>query len=126
MLYMKEYQATHKEEAKAWRRVNLDKGRMSAQKRRSWVKSTAPQGVVPSSTWKSLLEFYGEACMYPECVIDLSRSPLELDHIVPLSVGGRHEVDNFQILCKHHNCSKGAKNSTDYRPLPRMVGVQNL
>ena len=32
------------------------------------------------------------------------RSFLELDHAVPLSVGGTNDVDNLQLLC--HDCHK--------------------
>ena len=33
----------------------------------------------------------------------------ELDHIIPLSKGGRHCVDNLQILTKLENQQKGSK-----------------
>ena len=32
---------------------------------------------------------------------------LEVDHIKPWSDGGRTHIDNGQLLCKHHNTSKG-------------------
>jgi 5-methylcytosine-specific restriction endonuclease McrA len=32
-----------------------------------------------------------------------------VDHIVPVSKGGNLTFDNTQLLCKHCNCSKGAK-----------------
>lgn len=34
-------------------------------------------------------------------------SKLEVDHITPWSKGGRTTLDNAQLLCKHHNTSKG-------------------
>ena len=34
-------------------------------------------------------------------------SKLEVDHIVPWSKGGRTILGNAQLLCKHHNTSKG-------------------
>ena len=33
----------------------------------------------------------------------------QLDHIVPLSNGGTNEFDNFQVLCRRCNISKGGK-----------------
>lgn len=36
------------------------------------------------------------------------RSP-ELDHVVPLSRGGPHTIDNTQCLCRRCNMAKGAK-----------------
>ncbi len=38
-----------------------------------------------------------------------STEKLEIDHIIPLSKGGRHDEDNFQALCKKCNCKKGSK-----------------
>ena len=34
---------------------------------------------------------------------------MEADHIKPWSDGGKHELDNGQMLCKHHNRVKGNK-----------------
>ena len=34
-------------------------------------------------------------------------SKLEVDHITPWSKGGRTILANAQLLCKHHNTSKG-------------------
>lgn len=44
-----------------------------------------------------------------ECAICHSAGNLELDHIIPLSLGGRNEPQNIQVLCKHCNSSKQAK-----------------
>ena len=38
---------------------------------------------------------------------ETSYSRLEIDHITPWSNGGRTSLDNAQLLCKHHNASKG-------------------
>lgn len=34
---------------------------------------------------------------------------MDADHIIPWSKGGKTEISNCQMLCKHHNRSKGAK-----------------
>jgi len=47
-------------------------------------------------------------CAYPGCK-ETSYSKLEVDHIVPWSLGGLTVLDNAQLLCKHHNTSKGNK-----------------
>ena len=37
-----------------------------------------------------------------------------VDHIVPLSRGGKHVRENLQILCVRCNCSKGAKTNEEF------------
>lgn len=34
---------------------------------------------------------------------------LEIDHIIPLAVGGRDDEDNLQVLCKTCNLRKGRR-----------------
>ena len=107
----KEYYAGHKSShalsMKLWRNANPGKIRTYNSNRRA-----LESGTVLSDTWDVLIKLYGDRCMYPDC----ERMDITLDHIVPLSKGGAHAVDNFQILCKRHNSIKGNRNSIDYRP----------
>lgn len=48
-----------------------------------------------------------------KCVKCGSIEKLEVDHIIPLSRGGRENEDNMQILCKKCNCKK--HNGIDFR-----------
>lgn len=41
-----------------------------------------------------------------ECGISKDESPLEVDHIIPVSKGGLTELNNLQLLCKTCNRSK--------------------
>jgi 5-methylcytosine-specific restriction endonuclease McrA len=77
---------------------------------------------LPKRYWDALISFYGEVCMYPKCP---EVTKLQLDHIVLTTKGGSHTLDNFQILCKHHNASKGNRNSIDYRPEGRRLVCTN-
>lgn len=42
-----------------------------------------------------------------KCVRCSSREKLEIDHIIPLSRGGREDENNMQVLCKTCNLKKG-------------------
>lgn len=94
-----------------WKQNNLDRVRIIEARRRVRISGNAIESL-PSDFWQTMLEFYGERCMVPGC----TNIELTLDHIIPVSKGGAHAIDNFQILCKSHNSSKGARHSTDYRP----------
>lgn len=92
-----------------WRSKNkellLKSKRLSNSKRRS-----ASKDKIEIKEWNSVLEFYGNKCL---CC---GRTDLQLtiDHIVPLSKGGKNLVDNVQPLCMPCNSKKGTK-IIDYR-----------
>jgi hypothetical protein len=44
-----------------------------------------------------------------KCRRCLGTENLEIDHIIPLSKGGRHDEDNFQVLCRTCNRKKSNK-----------------
>jgi len=60
--------------------------------------------------WLGLLEKYGDKCL---CCGE--KKELRPEHVIPISKGGDHSIDNIQPLCLHCNFVKGVKD-TDYRP----------
>ena len=106
----------------AWNAANNDKTKMykqnNRQKRRA-ISLESKRGYVPTNIKQLLRNFYGDKCMVPNC----KEMTLHLDHVVPLTKEGSHTVYNFQLLCDHHNASKGNRSSADYRPSRRMLGV---
>ena len=48
-----------------------------------------------------------------KCVNCENTENLEVDHIIPLSRGGREDEDNMQILCR--KCNRKKKNFIDFR-----------
>ncbi len=57
-----------------------------------------------ASEWDTLLLCTGGVCAACGRV-----GKLEVDHVVPLSVGGSNTIDNLQPLCKPCNARKGAQ-----------------
>jgi 5-methylcytosine-specific restriction endonuclease McrA len=51
-------------------------------------------------------------CFYCDC--GLTKKTRTIDHIIPLSKGGRHCVDNLVPCCKHCNSSKHNKLFTEW------------
>jgi len=56
-----------------------------------------------------IFRLHGEKCLC--CGSD---EYISLDHIIPISKGGKNKVDNLQPLCKYCNSKKGS-NIIDYR-----------
>lgn len=56
--------------------------------------------VVESFTKADVVAKCGARCV--EC----GSATVELDHIVPVSEGGTHTLDNVQFLCREHNLAK--------------------
>lgn len=54
----------------------------------------------------SILESQDYKCVY--CKTDISKYH-ELDHIMPLSLGGEHSIENVQCTCKRCNVRKSGK-----------------
>ena len=49
------------------------------------------------------------------------RKTFHIDHVIPLSRGGRHSEGNLQLLCKPCNLSKGAKLPIEWRRWKKQV-----
>ena len=58
---------------------------------------------------KLVYDKYGGCCLC--CGSD---NELQIDHVIPVSMGGENKIDNLQLLCKSCNVKKGIR-STDYR-----------
>lgn len=56
---------------------------------------------------KSLLEKQKHKCM--NCLVQLSKTGYNADHIIPLAKGGSNNISNIQILCPSCNYRKRAK-----------------
>ena len=63
-------------------------------------------GTVTLEAWNTLKESYGYRC--PCCGRSEPEIKLTIDHIVPVTLGGKHTIGNIQPLC--HGCNSGKKN----------------
>lgn len=60
--------------------------------------------------WKRLTKQFGNCCAYCS-----ARLPLALDHIIPITKGGKHHPGNFIPACKRCNSSKGSKTIFEWK-----------
>ena len=61
-----------------------------------------PENSFTASEWQEKLEEHGYACAHCGVTADLT-----MDHVTPLSKGGRNTIENIQVLCRACNSSKG-------------------
>lgn len=95
------------EKRRQWRKSQLSKNAERGHLRRLSEKNQI--GYLPDNYYALVLDFYGE------CGICRSKDNLTLDHIVPISWGGVHGLENMGVLCRSCNAAKGNRNALDYR-----------
>lgn len=106
-----------------WRAANREKSRQAA---RQWAKDNPVKNAIQTANHKALLN--GSEGTYTEaewtelcarysylCLCCKEQKPLTVDHVIPVTKGGRNDVSNLQPLCKECNSRKGQK-TIDYRP----------
>jgi hypothetical protein len=71
-------------------------------------------GAVQQKVWVA----DGYKCMY--CGVAMGKSPLSIDHWMPLELGGRNDTSNFLAACKNCNKKKGAMKPHDWCDLRKL------
>jgi 5-methylcytosine-specific restriction endonuclease McrA len=54
--------------------------------------------------------------LYPACLACGATEQLQVDHVVPVGLGGSHDISNLQTLCGRCNRRKRL-DTTDHRPV---------
>ncbi len=78
-------------------------------------KRATDDGTVTKEAWDALVEHYDHRCAY--CFSE--SSALEMDHVVPVSKGGAHSIENIVPACRSCNAGKGPKLLTEWLGLNR-------
>jgi 5-methylcytosine-specific restriction endonuclease McrA len=104
-------QEKEREWKRAYRRANPEKDAERNHRRLACIRENG--GILTAGDWKAIKKAQGGCCL--ACG---KKARLTVDHIIPLSKGGRNEPANVQGLCKSCNSSKGNRHNTDYRPKP--------
>ena len=101
----------HREQMRAYQRNNLETYAVRNANRHA-LKAKAG-GSFTLQEWEALKAHYDYTCL--RCGRREPEIELTIDHVVPLSQGGRNSIENLQPLCRTCNLSKNAK-TIDYRP----------
>jgi len=108
-VYHKAYREANKDKIRAkailWEKTKKGASIIKAQRQKRRLAKQYPQtkNALTKEDWQTVLKEYGYICVY--CQKDL-KSPT-LDHVIPLSKGGPHEITNVVPACLSCNCSKG-------------------
>jgi 5-methylcytosine-specific restriction endonuclease McrA len=81
------------------------KGRLKDLNRKHRRRSLTGAGNVTAEQWAAILAKHNHRCAYCQT----SETPLEMDHVIPLSRGGPHCASNIVPACKPCNSAKGAR-----------------
>ena len=101
-----------KRNPEAWKRIYTS----SVEKRRALKSGANAFLILP----REIEQLYSRPCS--ECG---SMKNQTIDHIVPLSRGGRHSVGNLQTLCSPCNSSKNRKLLIEWRARKRLSRVKD-
>jgi 5-methylcytosine-specific restriction endonuclease McrA len=105
-----------KAQARVWAVANSEKRRFYFHNREAMKLGNG--GVLTAQEFRELCAIYSHACL--ACgAIDV---PLQPDHVVPLSRGGRNSIENIQPLCGPCNFKKHTS-IIDYRAGWRKCGM---
>lgn len=93
---------------RARRYSKTERYRFSQINHKSLRRQVERAGSVTPDQWADQIKLFGNQCAYcPSC------GPLTMDHVIPLSKGGQHSIDNVVPACKPCNSSK---NNEIWRP----------
>lgn len=88
--------------SKSWRLENAGRVRELSMKHAAIRKGAEASGDVTSEAWRTTIEAFGGACAY--CLADDVK--LTIDHVQPLSRGGKHSIENIVPACGPCNSAK--------------------
>ena len=107
----------YKEQTREWYRKNKEKVAARTQSYEGRLKRRLVQarrnarmnGVVTVEQWMAVLEKFDHSCVY--CG---SKESLTIDHLVPVSKGGLHRIDNIVPACRSCNTAKNARSAEEF------------
>jgi len=108
-LRVAEYKHSHSEKVRlkeaVYKHSHPEKAVVQNSNRRAFKYSNTPiSDMLTSTEWLAILAEADGHCAYCD-----KEAKLTLDHVIPLSKGGRHSKDNVVPACGHCNSSKGNK-----------------
>lgn len=108
-----------KEAQKRYREKNKEYLVAASRARRFGMKA----GSFTQADWEEMKKLCGYKCLC--CNRKEPEISLEVDHVIPFKLGGKHEYSNIQPLCRSCNASKSAR-FIDYRPVFQSMDIREI
>lgn len=108
----------NRERSRQYRKANPEQHKLS--RHNYMAKRRENGGTFSYQEWVDLKAEHDHRCL--RCGKQESDIKLSVDHIIPISLGGKHEKDNIQPLCVSCNARKRTK-IVDYRPASATVQI---
>lgn len=109
--YRRRQNALARPQKRAWKKANPDAVLASGNKRRARIRGVGGTYVPADIT--NILKQQKYKCA--ECGTSVrKRENRNIDHVLPLALGGTNWPSNLQVLCPSCNFSKGAKHPLDF------------
>lgn len=99
-----------REALRRWCAANPDKVREYRHRRRARLLDGCSPGVT-GEQWREICRAHGQRCAYCGTLAKLT-----VDHVIPVSRGGKDEPSNVVPACSSCNSSKGTKLLSEWRP----------
>jgi hypothetical protein len=94
---------------KTWRKANREVLQVQQRRRRKRL-----VGKIAGEDWRRLVARHNGLCAYCQ-----ERPATEIDHVIPVSRGGRHTIGNVLPACRSCNLSKRARLLIEWNGRPR-------
>lgn len=106
--YNRRYRQENKDKLNAQKRDYHQRNPQFVTNRRARRKEFMRDNVITKLEWLKIMESTNWTCTY--CGVSLRSSKIRtIDHVIPLSKGGSHTVDNLVPACRSCNSKKSAK-----------------
>jgi len=98
------------ERRKKWRAENKDAASRWRDRRSSRTRRRHPEAEVRYISNKDIRRLQASSCFICE-----GSKNLQVDHLIPLALGGRHSIGNLQVLCQSCNMAKFNKLPIEFK-----------
>lgn len=95
--------------AKVWRSRPENKPKLASYWNKHHAEKFGPDADLTAAEWLEVLNTHNHQCVYCRGTEDIS-----MDHVIPLSRGGRHTKANVEPACLRCNRRKGARTKQEF------------